>query len=95
MNVQTIGVIGAGQMGNGIAHVCAIAGYQVLLNDVSEDQLKKAVETIKGDGECERFVAAVGESEIKCDGLAGIDGEGAGGGFDGKGRVWGCGRCGG
>ncbi len=49
MNVQTIGVIGAGQMGSGIAHVCALGGYQVLLNDISEDRLQKAVETIKGN----------------------------------------------
>ena len=35
MNIKTVGVIGAGQMGAGIAHVCALAGYEVLLNDVS------------------------------------------------------------
>jgi len=46
MNIQTIGVIGAGQMGNGIAHVAALGGYQVLLNDVAEDKLKAALETI-------------------------------------------------
>jgi 3-hydroxybutyryl-CoA dehydrogenase len=33
--IRTIGVIGAGQMGSGIAHVCALAGYDVLLNDVA------------------------------------------------------------
>ena len=49
MNVQTIGVIGAGQMGSGIAHVCALGGYQVLLSDISEDRLKKAVDTIKNN----------------------------------------------
>jgi 3-hydroxybutyryl-CoA dehydrogenase len=31
--ISTVGVVGAGQMGNGIAHVCALAGYNVLLND--------------------------------------------------------------
>jgi 3-hydroxybutyryl-CoA dehydrogenase len=41
-NIKTIGVIGAGQMGNGIAHVAALAGYDVLLNDVSADQLALA-----------------------------------------------------
>jgi len=35
--IKTIGIIGAGQMGNGIAHVCALAGYNVVLNDISED----------------------------------------------------------
>ena len=46
-NVKTIGVIGAGQMGNGIAHVGALAGYDIILNDISEDQLGKALTTIK------------------------------------------------
>ena len=34
MQVRTVGVIGAGQMGNGIAHVFALAGYDVLLTDI-------------------------------------------------------------
>jgi 3-hydroxybutyryl-CoA dehydrogenase len=46
MNIETIGVIGAGQMGNGIAHVSALGGYQVLLHDIAEDKLKAALETI-------------------------------------------------
>jgi 3-hydroxybutyryl-CoA dehydrogenase len=46
-SIQTIGVIGAGQMGNGIAHVCALAGYDVLLNDVSEDRLTAGIATIE------------------------------------------------
>ncbi|MBA4490266.1 3-hydroxybutyryl-CoA dehydrogenase [Paracoccus sp. S1E-3] len=46
MTIQTIGVIGAGQMGNGIAHVFALAGYDVLLTDVSEEALKKALATV-------------------------------------------------
>ena len=44
--IKTIGVIGAGQMGSGIAHVCALAGFDVRLSDISEDQLKRAVELI-------------------------------------------------
>jgi 3-hydroxybutyryl-CoA dehydrogenase len=44
--IQQIGVIGAGQMGNGIAHVCALAGYDVKLLDVNPDQLKKALGVI-------------------------------------------------
>ena len=36
---QTIGVIGAGQMGSGIAHVCALAGYEVRLNDINAKAL--------------------------------------------------------
>ncbi|MBM3571467.1 MAG: 3-hydroxybutyryl-CoA dehydrogenase, partial [Alphaproteobacteria bacterium] len=44
--IKTIGVIGAGQMGGGIAHVAALAGLDVRLCDVSDDQLKKAVTAI-------------------------------------------------
>jgi len=49
MDIQTIGIVGAGQMGNGIAHVMALAGYDVLLNDVSAEALQKAVDTITGN----------------------------------------------
>ena len=45
--IKTIGVVGAGQMGNGIAHVCALAGYDVILNDVSQDALEKGLSTIE------------------------------------------------
>jgi 3-hydroxybutyryl-CoA dehydrogenase len=47
--IKTIGVIGAGQMGNGIAHVCALAGYEVVLQDINAVQLGKALETIGGN----------------------------------------------
>ncbi|MCH2163248.1 MAG: 3-hydroxybutyryl-CoA dehydrogenase [Marinovum sp.] len=43
MDIQRVGVVGAGQMGNGIAHVFALAGYDVLLTDVSEDALNGAL----------------------------------------------------
>ena len=46
MTVQSVGVIGAGQMGNGIAHVFAVAGYDVLLTDISQDALNKAIAPI-------------------------------------------------
>ena len=39
VQIKTVGVIGAGQMGSGIAHVCALGGYDVLLHDVSEDRI--------------------------------------------------------
>jgi len=45
--IKTVGVVGAGQMGNGIAHVCALAGYDVILNDISQDALDKGVATIE------------------------------------------------
>lgn len=38
--IKRVGIVGAGQMGNGIAHVCALAGYDVALNDISEDALE-------------------------------------------------------
>ena len=44
--IKTIGVIGAGQMGNGIAHVAALAGHDVRLVDLSQEQVDKAMETI-------------------------------------------------
>jgi 3-hydroxybutyryl-CoA dehydrogenase len=44
--LKTIGVIGAGQMGNGIAHVCALAEYDVKLMDVSSEQLDKSLDAI-------------------------------------------------
>lgn len=46
MAVQSVGVIGAGQMGNGIAHVFALAGYDVLLNDISPEAMARAVATV-------------------------------------------------
>ena len=46
MAIQTVGVIGAGQMGNGIAHVFALAGFDVMLTDISREALDKAVALI-------------------------------------------------
>jgi 3-hydroxybutyryl-CoA dehydrogenase len=47
--IKKVGVIGAGHMGSGIAHVCALAGLNVVLNDVSADRLKAALATINGN----------------------------------------------
>ncbi|WP_417250522.1 3-hydroxybutyryl-CoA dehydrogenase [Celeribacter sp.] len=46
MGISKVGIVGAGQMGNGIAHVFALAGYDVLLNDISADALEKGIATI-------------------------------------------------
>lgn len=46
MEIESIGIVGAGQMGNGIAHVCALAGYDVIMTDVSRDALDNAVALI-------------------------------------------------
>lgn len=53
--IENIGVIGAGQMGSGIAQVCAQSGYKVLLHDVSQDILQKSLHAI--DVSLERNVA--------------------------------------
>lgn len=46
MEIKTVGVIGAGQMGNGIAHVCALAGYDVLMTDIKQEALDRAMTQI-------------------------------------------------
>ncbi|MGR3540322.1 MAG: 3-hydroxybutyryl-CoA dehydrogenase [Hasllibacter sp.] len=71
MAIGRIGVVGAGQMGNGIAHVCALAGYEVLLNDVSAEALEGALALI--DRNVARQVArgAVTEAD-RADALARI-----------------------
>jgi len=45
-SIRSVGVIGAGQMGSGIAHVCALAGYDVKIADISEPVLQKAITSI-------------------------------------------------
>ena len=45
--IRTVGVIGAGQMGVGIAQVVALSGYEVLLNDVSHERVEAALGTIQ------------------------------------------------
>jgi 3-hydroxybutyryl-CoA dehydrogenase len=49
VEIKTVGVIGAGQMGNGIAHVCAVAGYNVLLNDVNRERIDAGIAVIDGN----------------------------------------------
>ncbi|CUH50961.1 3-hydroxybutyryl-CoA dehydrogenase [Shimia marina] len=72
MDINTIGVVGAGQMGNGIAHVMALAGYDVLLNDISQDALDAAVGRI--DKNLERQVSREKISaEAKAEAMARIN----------------------
>ncbi len=47
MNIKSVGVIGAGQMGVGIAHVAALHGYDVLLNDLTHEKIDAALGTIE------------------------------------------------
>ena len=46
-DIKSVGVIGAGQMGSGIAHVCALAGYDVFLNDLDGDKLTAGISQIE------------------------------------------------
>lgn len=63
--INTICVVGAGQMGNGIAHVCAVAGYNVYLSDISDDQLAKAKETIEGNLQRQVAKDLISEADAK------------------------------
>ena len=47
--IKTVGVVGAGQMGAGIAHVSALAGYEVKLNDLGQEQIEDGIATINGN----------------------------------------------
>ena len=49
MSIQRVAIIGAGQMGSGIAHVFALAGYDVLLNDISVDRIEAGIASITGN----------------------------------------------
>jgi 3-hydroxybutyryl-CoA dehydrogenase len=49
VDIKTVGVIGAGQMGAGIAHVSALAGYEVVVNDVTLERVESALATINGN----------------------------------------------
>jgi 3-hydroxybutyryl-CoA dehydrogenase len=63
IEIKTVGVIGAGQMGNGIAHVCSLAGLDVRLNDLSEDRIKAGLATINGNMTRQVSKEMIAESE--------------------------------
>ncbi len=70
--IQKIGVIGAGQMGSGIAHVCAMAGFDVVMSDISAEALDKAINGIARNldraiskGKCTEAEKAAAISRIK------------------------------
>ena len=48
MNIKTIGVVGAGTMGNGIVQVCAAAGLKVIMQDIGDAQVERGLTTIAG-----------------------------------------------
>jgi 3-hydroxybutyryl-CoA dehydrogenase len=63
MDIHRVGVIGAGQMGSGIAHVCALAGFDVALNDVSEERVKAGIATINGNMARQVVKQAISEND--------------------------------
>ena len=82
--INSIGIVGAGQMGNGIAHVCAVAGMPVRIYDVSEDRINSALATINGNMARQVAKGALAEGErqdalqriepaVSMDDLAGCD----------------------
>lgn len=72
VDIKSVGIIGAGQMGSGIAHVCAIAGYEVLLHDVSAERIDAGIATIESAmarqvarGQIDQQAMELGLSRIK------------------------------
>ncbi|MDE1569611.1 3-hydroxybutyryl-CoA dehydrogenase [Aquabacter sediminis] len=63
LEIKKVGVIGAGQMGNGIAHVCAIAGYDVALHDADADRIRSGLATINGNMAKQVSKATISEEE--------------------------------
>lgn len=64
MELRTIGVIGAGQMGGGIAHVCALSGFDVRLLDLEESRLVEATEKIERDMHRQAARGKVGDADV-------------------------------
>ncbi|MEZ0172220.1 3-hydroxybutyryl-CoA dehydrogenase [Microvirga sp. TS319] len=63
IEIKTVGVIGAGQMGSGIAHVCSLAGLSVQLHDLSEDRIKAGLATINGNMARQVAKGAIADAE--------------------------------
>jgi 3-hydroxybutyryl-CoA dehydrogenase len=65
MGIERIGVIGAGQMGSGIAHVLSLAGYDVVLEDINSDQLGRATAVIRKNMQRQAARGFIKEAEIE------------------------------
>ncbi|MBA3810067.1 MAG: 3-hydroxybutyryl-CoA dehydrogenase [Caulobacteraceae bacterium] len=63
--IKTVGVIGAGQMGGGIAHVCALAGYDVLLNDLSPERIAESLARIERNLSRQVSKGVVAEADMR------------------------------
>ncbi|APX90108.1 3-hydroxybutyryl-CoA dehydrogenase [Brevirhabdus pacifica] len=64
MEIKSIGIVGAGQMGNGIAHVCALAGYDVLMTDITQEALDSALALIRSNLERQASRGKIEEDEV-------------------------------
>jgi 3-hydroxybutyryl-CoA dehydrogenase len=62
-DIKTVGVIGAGQMGAGIAHVCALAGYEVYLNDLTRERIDQSLKVIDKNMQRQVSRGIVGEND--------------------------------
>ena len=65
MSISRIGVIGAGQMGTGIAHVMALAGYDVVLDDLNKDALSKSLSLIEKNMQRQAAKGTIAQDAIK------------------------------
>jgi 3-hydroxybutyryl-CoA dehydrogenase len=63
--IKTVGVVGAGQMGSGIAHVCALGGYRVLLHDVAPERIGVGLETVRKNLSRQVTKGAIGQGEME------------------------------
>ncbi len=61
--IEKIGIIGAGQMGNGIAHVCAVAGFDIQLSDINQEQLDAAIKVIENNLTRQVMRGKIGEED--------------------------------
>ena len=73
LEIRKLGIVGAGQMGSGIAHVAAINGFDVLVHDISEDRINAGLATINGNLSRQLQKGTIDEAAKKA-ALARIDG---------------------
>ena len=64
MSIKKVGIIGAGQMGNGIAHVAALAGFDVILYDIDTESIDRALATINGNMSRQAASGKISEKEL-------------------------------
>ena len=71
--IETIGIVGAGQMGGGIAHVSALAGYKVLIYDIGAERVENGIATISGNM-ARQVASGKLEEQVRKDAMARISG---------------------